>query len=414
MNEIYRNIKQHKSGKKRLLIIAALVVLAIVAGAVVYVNLSAPKISYTTKKPSRQTISQDVSATGTLSPTDTVAVGSQISGTITEVFVDVNDRVKTGQILAKINPEKLNQAVENINAQLESANAGLFNAQIQLENKQWTYENYANLFEKTGGKSPSLLQLKTAELEFKSAKADIMVREAAIKQLSTQLNSAKIDVKNSIITSPNDGIVLSKSIEAGQTVAASFSTPTLFTIAKDLTKMKLVSNVLEADIGKVKIGQDVEFSVDAFPSEKFRAKVAKVNFADTSSSSNIISYEVTTFVENDALLLRPGMSASATIKTQKHENALVVPYQALLFKPNAQNEAAGQKKSAFMGGPPPREARKTHTAIGESGSLWVLENGAPREIEVKIGITNGRFAEILGGDLSEEAEVIIAESGGKK
>ena len=309
--------------------------------------------------------------------------------------------------------------MDNFEAQLQSARAELTSAEVALENKKWTYENYQNLFDSTGGKSPSQLQLKTAELEYKSALANIDIKKATIRQLETSLKSAKIDVKNAIITSPTNGVILSRSIDPGQTVAASFNTPTLFKIAQDLTKMKLISSVLEADVGKVKVGNEVEFSVDAYPNNTFKAQVAKVNFADssatstsdsTTSTSNIISYEVTTFVDNAKLLLRPGMSATATIKTASVKNALIIPYQALLFNPNTM-----EKKSSgvVMMGPPKRNKR-SYSGIGNKGSVWILENGVPKEVEIDIGITNGKSAQVLGENLNADSKVIIQKDSGKK
>lgn len=413
MNNIYNTIKPRaKNSKKKLFVILGIIALVALFALVFALKFSKNEVRYITENPTISEISQDVSATGTLEPTDTVEVGSQISGTIYEVLVDVNDEVKKGQILAKIDPEKLEQSVDNFEAQLQSAQAELTSAEVALENKKWTYENYKNLFDNTGGKSPSQLQLKTAELEYKSALANIDIKKATIRQLETSLKSAKIDVKNAIITSPTNGIILSRSIDPGQTVAASFNTPTLFKIAQDLTKMKLISSVLEADVGKVKVGNEVEFSVDAYPNDKFKAKVAKVNFADssatstsdsTTSTSNIISYEVTTFVDNAKLLLRPGMSATATIKTASVKDALIIPYQALLFNPNeVEKKSSGM---AMMG--PPKRSKRSYSGIGNKGSVWILENGAPKEVEIDIGITNGRSAQVLGESISADSKVII-------
>lgn len=421
MNEIYNNIKRQKINKIKLVLIIATIALIIAVGVFAWIKLNKKKEVYITQNPIIQDISQDVSATGTLSPTETIEVGSQISGTLSQVLVDVNDEVTKGQTIAVIDPEKLNQSVDNFVAQLQSAKAELYNAEVQLENKQWNYENYLNLYNKTGGKSPSQMQLKTAELEYKSAKADIEIKKAAIKQLETSLNSAKIDVKNSIITSPTNGIILSRSIEPGQTVAASFSTPTLFTIAKDLSQMKLISSVLEADIGKIKVGQDVIFSVDSYPNEEFSAKIAKVNFADSSStqssssqssssssssSTNIVSYEVTTYINNDKLLLRPGMSATATIKTDIQKDALIIPYQALLFKPTSDEIKQGSGNAFMMGGPPRRE-RRSYSSLDSKGKIWILENGVPREIEVEIGISNGKNVQILSKNIDIDTQVIL-------
>lgn len=414
MNNIYNTIKPRaKNSKKKLFVIFGIIAFVALFALVFALKFGKNEIRYITENPTLGEISQDVSATGTLEPTDTVEVGSQISGTIYEVLVDVNDEVKKGQILAKIDPEKLEQSVDNFEAQLQSAQAELTSAEVALENKKWTYENYKNLFDRTNGKSPSQLQLKTAELEYKSALANIDIKKATIRQLETSLKSAKIDVKNAIITSPTNGIILSRSIDPGQTVAASFNTPTLFKIAQDLTKMKLISSVLEADVGKVKVGNEVEFSVDAYPNDKFKAKVAKVNFADSSAtstsdsttSSNIISYEVTTFVDNAKLLLRPGMSATATIKTASVKDALIIPYQALLFNPNeVEKKSSGM---AMMG--PPKRSKRSYSGIGNKGSVWILENGVPKEVEIDIGITNGRSAQVLGENINADVRVITGK-----
>lgn len=424
-DDIYMNIKGKKNSKAKILVVVAILFVLIIGGILAYFLLNQKSIAYITQNPTYEDISQDVSATGTLHPTNTVEVGSEVSGTILEVLVDVNDEVKKGQIIAKIDTEKLSQSVNNYEAQLSSAKAELYSAEVQLENKKWNYDNYLALFEKTGGKSPSQLQLKTAELEYKSALADIEVRKANIKQIETSLNSAKIDVKKAIITSPIDGMVLSRDIEPGQTVASSFNTPTLFQIAQSLTEMKLVSSVLEADIGKVKVNQDVEFSVDSYPNEVFRAKISKVNFADTSTASstssssssssssttstNIISYEVTTYINNDKLLLRPGMSATAIIKTATAKNALVVPYQALLFSPTEVKQSAKQESNSFMMGGPPKRSRKSYSSneVGSQGSVWILENGIPKQIEVDIGISNGKNAQILSNNLNSDMQVIL-------
>lgn len=411
MPDLLATIKPRRK-KFKIKILLFLVSIAILI-AIAFYYFKAPKITYTTIKPTIEDISQDVNATGTLSPINTVEVGSQISGTILEVLVDSNDEVKKGQILAKIDPEKLNQSVDNFIAQLKSARAKLYSTEVSLENKKWNYDNYLKLYEKTNGKSPSQIQLKNAELEYKNALADIEIQKANISQLETSLNSAKIDVKNSIIKSPVDGVVLSRNIEPGQTVAANFETPTLFEIAQDLTKMKLISNILEADIGKVKEGQEIEFVVDAYPNETFKSKIAKVNFADSSSansnsntstsSSNIISYEVTTYVDNNNLYLRPGMSATASIKSAYAKDALVIPYQALLYKPITKETKKSSVQLMPIGGP----KKQKNTYFDDGNKIWILENGEPKEVEVSIGIKNGRNIQILSDNISTNTEVIL-------
>lgn len=407
---VYKTIQSRS--KNKIYIIIVIVLLLFVSAYFIYMRFSKETINYITINPSIQDITQEVNATGVLSPINTIEVGSQISGTILEILVDTNDEVKKGQILAKIDPEKLNQNVDNYEAQLKSAKAKLYSIEVLSENKKWTYDNYLKLFEQTNGKSPSIMQLKTAELEYKSAVADIEIQKATIVQLETSLNSAKIDVKNSIIRSPVNGIVLSRKIEVGQTVAANFETPKLFTIAQDLTKMKLISNVLESDIGKVKVGQEIEFSVDAYPNETFKSKVVKVNFADQSStntntssasntsSSNIVSYDVTTYVSNDKMLLRPGMNATANIKTANIKDALTIPYQALSFNPNL----IKNKKSSISIGPNRRQKR---TYSGINSNIWILDNNELKQIEINIGISNGNIVEVLGDDINKNTKVVL-------
>lgn len=410
---IYKTIQSKSRSKLYIAIIAFIIFLFVCC--FIYFKYSKIDIHYVTTNPIIQDITQEVSATGVLSPINTIEVGSQISGTILEILVDTNDEVKKGQVLAKIDPEKLNQSVDNYEAQLKSAKARLYSTEVLAENKKWTYDNYLELFNKTDGKSPSRMQLKTSELEYKSAIADIEVQKATIAQLETSLNSAKIDVKNSIITSPVNGVVLSRKIEVGQTVTASFETPKLFTIAQDLTKMKLISNVLEADVGKVKVGQDVEFSVDAYPNEIFKSKVKKVNFADqsstsasssnssssNSSSSNIVSYEVTTYISNDKLLLRPGMSATANIKTAGVKNALTIPYQALSFNPDTYSS---KKQSNISLG---AKRRKKRVYKGVDSNIWILDNGELKEIAINIGISDGSIVEVIGDDINKDTKVVL-------
>ena len=409
--------KEIQLKSKRGKIIIFVVVILLIASIIFFFTFKKENENYITTNPVIEDISEFISATGTLSPINTIEVGSQISGTILEVLVDTNDNVKKGQILAKIDPEKLNQNVDNYKAQLQSAKARLYSAEVLLENKKWSYDNYLALYEKTNGKSPSKMQLKTSELDYKSALADIEVQKASISQLETSLNAAKIDVKNSIIISPVDGIVLSRKIEPGQTVAANFETPKLFEIAQDLGQMKLVSNVLEADIGKVKVGQDVDFFVDAYPDEVFSSKITKVNFADqgstakTSSSSstpsnNIVSYEVTTYVDNKDLLLRPGMSASANIKTASIKNALVIPTQALSFNPNLKIDS----KKAFSVNLKTKRARKTtsRTRDGLASNIWILrDSGEIEQLEIRVGISSGGNIEVKEGDITENTKIIL-------
>lgn len=232
-NEVYATINQKKSNRKKYYFIAFFLIVLMIALGGYFYKANEEKITYTTAHPHIGDVVSKINATGTLSPTDEVEIGSQISGTVQEVFVDVNDPVTKGQILARINPEKINQALDKYKAQINSAKASLFSSEVALEQKKWNYEQMNKLFKATGGKSPSELDLQNAKMEYLQAKADVQTKKANIEQIITDMRTSEIDLKNSVITSPIDGVVLERSVDPGQTVAASFQTPTLFKLAQN-------------------------------------------------------------------------------------------------------------------------------------------------------------------------------------
>lgn len=370
------------------------------------------EISYTTIHPTRGNITQSVAATGTLSPTNEVEVGSQISGTIYKLYVEVNDVVKQGQILAEINPNKLNQTRDGYQAQLQSALATLESSKVTLEQKKWTYNQQQKLYEATNGRSPSQLDLQTAKMEYLAAMADVKIKQASINQIQTSLKASQIDLQNSIIRSPIDGIILERSVSLGQTVAANFQTPTLFKLAENLKEMNLVVNISESDIGKVKSGQDVTFSVDAYPNQNFHAKVDRVNFAAT-TTDNITSYETTIYVDNRDLLLKPGMNATASINVANQKDAFLVPVSAIFYNPEEKAKQSHKNSSnPLMFGPPPRPKREQTQEIKNTtgytqGKIWVLENGIAKPMEVQIGISDSKMVAIKSDKLSKNTKIII-------
>ena len=406
---IYETITP-KSRKKRIILVAIIIGIALLALLLYYLLHDSEKTTYTTIKPIKGEITQNVSATGTLSPTNEVEIGSQISGTIYKLYVEVNDVVKKNQILAEINPNKLNQTKDGYEAQLQSALANLESSKVTLEQQKWNYEQQQKLYEATNGRSPSKLELQTAKMNYLAAKADVKVKQASISQISTNLKSAKIDIQNAIIRSPIDGIVLEREISVGTTVAASLSSPTLFKLAQDLRDMSLVVNISESDIGKVKSGQDVGFNVDAYPNQEFHAKVDRVNFAAT-TTDNITSYETTIYVNNENLLLKPGMNATAFIKVASEKDALLVPVAAIFYNPEA-NKPKEVKKSSnpLMMGPPPRNKRDKTTknaSTATKGEVWVLENGIPTAIPVEIGISDSKMVAIKSDKITTDSEIIV-------
>lgn len=417
---LYQTLKPKKIRKKLTPLawgIIIVVLVAIIVSSWLVWWLFEEKISFETTHATRGDIHSSISASGSLSPVNEVEIGSVISGLVLEVLVEENDEVKKGQILARINPDSINQQIAKYTAQLNSAKAQLKASEQTLKDKKWNYDRLQELYNATNGASPSLLELQNAKTNYTSARADVDIKRASIVEIQTSIESAKIDLKNSIIISPVDGIVLSRNVEVGQSVAASFQAPTLFKVAENLEEMQLYASISEADIGKVKEGQEVTFSVDAYPDRIFHAKVNRVNFGSgdgsttssnsgnsSSSSSNIVIYRAKIEVDNKSLLLRPDMSATADIITAKAENALLVPSSALYFDLNKSLQKVGVKKTSSslgsMFAPPPRPKAQIHSKQKDhtkTGTLWILKNGKAESVSVELGISNGSFTQILSG-----------------
>lgn len=383
-----------------------------------------PEISYTTTKPTVQDIVSTISASGTITPTHEVNLGSVVSGIVLEVLVDVNDRVHRGQILARIDPESINQQLDRYKAQLASAEAQLASAEAQLVAKDWEYQKYLALYEKSGGKMPSILELQTAKSAFLVAQADIEIRKANIAEIKTNIKSTEIDLKNTKIMSSIDGVVLSRNIEVGESVAASFQAPEFFIIAESLEEMELKVKVAESDIGKVKEGQKVSFTVDAYPMRVFDAVVDRVSYGSnayettsstssstsSTSSGNIVSYETRIFIKNTDLALKPGMSATAEIEVANSKDALSVPLSALYYTPQTAETQSTQQSFRFFAPPrPPRRDMSQGIQKTQGDSLWILENNEPRKVSVKTGINNGKMVEIVSG-ITADSQIILSQS----
>ena len=408
--DMYDSLRPKRT--KRNIIITASVIVVIVL--IILYNIfkdSGPEFLYTTVKGEKGNVASLVSATGKISATNEVLIGSQVSGTISAVFVEENDNVKKGDVLAIINPDTINQTIARYEAQLNSAKASLNSSKVQYNNKLINYNRLSEVYKVTGGKSPSKTELDNAQMELATAKADVQVKEASIKEVETNLNSAKIDLKNSIITSPIDGVVLTRSIDAGQTVAASFSTPELFVIAENLEKMKLIVNVSEADVGKVKENQKVKFTVDTFPDDTFTSTIYRVNKGATESDDSIVSYETTIYVDNKDLKLRSGMSATADIETDSAQNVMLIPVSALFFQPLSLSLTDVEKRPAMLRGPPSRRAKaskEVQTDISsKNATIYVLVNGLPEARHIVTGVSDGKNIQVISG-LSETDEVITS------
>jgi HlyD family secretion protein len=350
-----------------------------------------------------------VSATGNLQPTNQVEVGSELSGIIDQVFVDDNDQVKKGQELARLDTSKLQDAVAKSRANLVAAEAQVLQTQATAAEARAALARYQQVAQLSGGKVPSKNEMDIAEATLKRAEANEASAHASVTQARANLQSDETDLAKASIRSPINGVVLARKVEPGQTVAASFQAPVLFTLAEDLAKMELQVDVDEADVGQVKEGQKATFTVDAWPGRKYEAVITRVGFG-SQEKEGVISYLTTLAVTNDDLSLRPGMTGTAEITTLTRDNALLVPNAALRFSPLAPE--SNQKKSAgsmvsFLFPRMPRQAPKVQTTVNNgTPRVWVLQDGQPKGIEVQTGATNGRLTEIVGGPIKAGMEVI--------
>jgi HlyD family secretion protein len=367
---------------------------------------------YRTTEASRGDLTVIVTATGNLEPTNQVEVGSEVSGTIASVLVDYNDFVKAGQVLAKLDTTKLEGQANQSRAAVESARANLLQAQASLFEAENEIKRLIHVRELSGGKVPSVLDFDTAEAALKRARAvEAMVRsnivEAEAKLLVDQTNLEK-----AIITSPINGVVLIRSVEPGQTVAASLQAPVLFTLAEDLTKMELHVDVDEADVGQVKEGQQATFTVDAYPDRIFPAHITQVRYG-SQAAEGVVTYLTVLNVDNSDLSLRPGMTATADIVVQQLRDALLVPNAALRFVPPQQEEQeVGTEGGSLLSKLFPRPSRTRPKKGEESGDrkkqrVWTLRDNQPVAVPVTTGATSGIMTEVVSGEISAGMPLIV-------
>ncbi|MDD5153248.1 MAG: efflux RND transporter periplasmic adaptor subunit [Desulfovibrionales bacterium] len=352
------------------------------------------KVEYKTVKVKRGTIASTVLASGTVNPVVLVSVGSQVSGTIEKIYVDFNSRVEKGQIITQIDPAVFQAEVEKARANHKSALANLEQKQAQVTDAKRTFERYRELI-----KNDLIAQsdVDTAETTYQSAAASFHAAEAAVSQARAALNLAESNLQYTTIRSPVNGIVVSRNVDAGQTVAASFQAPVLFTIAKDLTKMQVDTSVDEADIGVTKPGQRAAFTVDAYPGETFAGKVLQVRNA-AQVVQNVVTYDVIVSVDNPSLKLRPGMTANVSILIDERSNVIKIPTAALRFTP------------------PEGERKKSVQETPKGPLVWKLHPDNRLEpVVVKLGIANSQHAELLKGNIAE-GDLLATEtlSTGKK
>lgn len=382
-------------------VIAALILAIVAVSAYFVLSKREPEQKFKTAKVERGDIVSAVSATGNLAAVVTVQVGTQVSGTIQKLFVDYNSPVKKGQVIAQIDPALFTAQVEQTRGNYLNAKANLQRAKADLADARRTLERNRQLM-KDGVVSQS--ELDTADNRYQMALATVQGAEGSVAQTRGAFSQAETNLRYATIRSPVDGIVVSRNVDVGQTVAASFQTPTLFTIAQDLTRMEIDTSVDEADISRVKVGQQVGFTVDAYPESRFAGVVRQVRNAPV-VTQNVVTYVVVIDVDNKDLRLKPGMTANVSIETARKDNVLKLPSAALRFRPKKGKDGKDAKETkerqAGQGQPRKKEA-------GQQVYLLGLEN-KPVPVPVKTGIGNDGQVELISGNLKENDEVIVEQ-----
>ena len=382
----------------------------------------APKQGWATETVQPGDLTVTVSATGKLAPTNQVDIGSEVSGLVSQVLVDVNDRVVAGQPIVYIDPARFRDAVNQSRAQLNASIATVAQARATLAQASAQLARLEEVNKASGGRVPSKTEMDQAIFDRDRGIANLRSAQANVEQARATLSSNEYNLVRAVIRSPVNGVVLARQIEPGQTVVASFNTPTLFVIAEDLTKMKLEVAIDEADVGEVNAGQQASFTVDAFPGEKFPAAITRVDLGSNlsaqstttagSTSNQVVSYSATLSVSNPNGKLRPGMTATADITTIQKKNVLLIPNGALRFRP-AEGSAAPQSGIASAFGPRRlrRGGERTATiARGSRQNVFVLQaDGSMKEVDVVAGNTNGTMTEVIGGDLKRGMKVVTGQ-----
>ncbi|MFA5214846.1 efflux RND transporter periplasmic adaptor subunit [Sulfuricurvum sp.] len=370
-------------------ILLALLALLIAGGTAILVmkNNAKNEVAYITVPLKVQDLTTTVSATGNLEPTNTVDVGIEVSGTISEVLVDYNDRVHINQPMARLDTTKLAAVETSSKANWMKFQANKKSAEASLDNALIENDRVLKMYASTQGNYPSRKDMQSALTTVEQAKSGLAAAKAQVAQSFAQFKTDEENLKKALVISPIEGIVLSRKVEPGQTVVAAMQTPVLFTLAEDLTKMKAIVSVDEADIGGVKENQKVTFSVDAYPNREFEGKITQLRL-NSEVVNGVVSYEAVVEVQNNALLLRPGMTANALIITGIQKHANVVPNAALRFTPPLPSSANAQDK------------KKHATEESDKGDhVWILKNKTPMKVKVRIGQSDGISTVLLDSPL---------------
>jgi HlyD family secretion protein len=363
---------------------------------------------YNTHTVARGNLTLSVTANGTIQPTRTINIGSELSGTVLKVNVDVNDRIKKGQVLVVLDTAKLRDQILRSQAAVAAAQARVAQTTATIEEARSKLGRLEDVARLSGGLVPSKTELDSARAVHERALADAGSARAGVVEARATLSTDQINLSKASIVAPADGVVLTRSVDPGNAVAASLQAVTLFTVAEDLAKLRLWVYVDEADVGSVKVGQDASFTVSAYQSRRFPARITRVGFGST-ITDNVVTYLTYLDVDNADLSLRPGMTATAIITAQKRNDVLLVPNTALRFTPTAARDEAKPGITSGLIMRPTRSPRRQAAAGASTASarqVWVLREGAPVAVAVTPGISDGRMTEITGGDLQAGMLVI--------
>lgn len=403
--------------------LTAALLAAAVAGGMAYRARQAQDAApvYVTEPVTQGDLNLSVSANGTLQPTRTVNIGSEMSGTVARVLVDVNDQVKKGQVLVELDQTRLAGQLERSRATLASNRAKVTQVEATLKEAQAQLGRFEEVARLSGGKVPSQSELDTARATVQRAQADLSAARAAVTDAQAQVLIDETNLAKTSIRAPIDGVILTRSVDPGNAVAASLQAVTLFTLAENLQHMRLQVNVDEADVGSLQVGQKADFSVSAWPQRRYPATVTRVAYGST-TTDNVVTYPTLLEVENEDLSLRPGMTATATIHSDPRRNVLLVPNQALRFTPAsaaAPQDGAGPGGGGVAGVLMPRMPRGARKQAGDAAggggtkTLWLLQDGRPTAVTVSTGASDGRRTEVRGEGIQAGVPVIVDQRSGK-
>jgi HlyD family secretion protein len=388
--------------------VAVLLLLAAAVGGYSYLNRGAPQFSYVTALVKRGDLSVIVTATGSVQPTDQVDISSELSGTVRRVNVTYNSTVKKGDVLAELDTNKQEADVQSARAELASAKANVLKAEAEAQSAKIALDRLTGL---VSNQISSQKELDAAQYSYQSALATKDVNQAAVLSAEASLRLAEVNLSKLTIVSPIDGIVLTRAVDPGATVASSLNAPVLFTIAGDLRRMELQVSVDEADVGQVRDGQSAQFRVDAYPERSFPASIEAVRFA-SETVSNVVTYKAILTVDNQDLLLRPGMTATADITVQSVKDAVLLPNAALRYSPPVAAKARGGSMLSRLFAPPrPRTngAAPAEKPNGAQRAVWVLREGHPERVTVETGVTDGQSTVLKSGEI-KAGDLLITDA----